>query len=87
MTLSKLITFAQFDRIMAQLGFDKTVLPDRKGAVYKHAPTKTIFPVRPHKPSDYVPDYYLAGARSQFDGRGIIDAEEFEEMLRAAAAA
>lgn len=87
MKLSKLLTFAQFDRVLTELGFRRIVLPDRKAVIYRHERIPFFFPMRPHRRNQYVPDYYLAGARSQLDSLGIIDAEEFEEMLRAAAAA
>ena len=79
------ISFAQMDRILQDAGFQKTVIPG-KGIAYHHAPTDTLFPVRLHKPNEMVPDYLLAAARSQLDGRGIMDAANFEELLKAAAA-
>jgi predicted RNA binding protein YcfA (HicA-like mRNA interferase family) len=79
------VTFTQLDRILQQLGFQKTVIRGM-GVAYRHAPTDTLFPVRPHRANEVVPDYLLAAARSQFDGRGIIDAAGFEDLLKAAAA-
>jgi hypothetical protein len=79
------VTFAQLERILLDVGFTKKVLPG-KGVVFHHAPSETPFPVRAYKPNEKVPDYLLAAARGQLDGRGILDAKDFDERLNAVAA-
>ena len=79
------LTFAQFERVLTELGFRKKSVP-KTGIAYVHSPTDTIVLVRKHKPSETVPWHVLAAARVQLDGRGVIEAEEFDRMLHAAAA-
>src|SRR5438105_12576479 len=76
------IRFARYDSILLELGFKKKVVPG-KYIVYWHQPSDTVMPVRLMKPDELVPDYQMAATRSQLDGRGIIEAADFEEMLKA----
>lgn len=85
MTSSKSITFAQFEQVLTGLGFRRKAVPE-KGIAYVHAATDTIILVRAHKPSEPVPWHILASSRVQLDGRGVIAAADFDEMLKAAAA-
>ncbi len=79
------ITFARFDAILAELGFRKQVIPGSH-VNYRHPGLKTPLVVRLHKPKEMVPSYVLLGTRVELDNFGIIAAEEFEELLKAAAA-
>lgn len=79
------IPFAQFDSVLRELGFQKKVVPG-KHIAYFHEASDTVMAVRLMEPDELVPDYQMAATRSQLDGRGIIDADEFEEMLKTAAA-
>jgi hypothetical protein len=83
--MSEHISFAQFDAILRDLGFEKAVVPG-SSVVYYHKPTDTTMPVRLMRPDELIPDYLLAAARSQLDGRGIIEATAFDRMIRIPAA-
>lgn len=83
--MTKRIYFAQFDAFMASVGFRITVVP-RSHVNYYHEESDTLLPIRLHKPTDFVPDYWIASARGQLDRRGILDAKDFEEKLNAVAA-
>ena len=83
--MNKTVTFAQLEHILTELGFVKNVVP-KTGVAYEHPPTQTLFVVRLHKPDEIVPGKVLLAAQLQLDGRGVIEAAEFEQMLRNVAA-
>ena len=78
-------TFAQYEAVLKELGFQKRVL-ESLHVRYEHAPSGTVLLVRPHQPSDSVPDYVLVSTRSHLSYRGLIEPAEFEAMLHAVAA-
>ena len=84
--MSDRITFAQFDAVLAELGFQKQVIPGSH-VNYRHADWDKPLMLRLHKPKDIVPGYDLLGTRVQLERFGIVAAADFEQMLQAAAAA
>lgn len=83
--MNKHMTFARFDAILEELGFRKTVIPGSH-VNYYHDKTDTLQMIRLHEPDDLVPAYVLAATRLQMDGLGILDAKDFDEVFRLAAA-
>jgi predicted RNA binding protein YcfA (HicA-like mRNA interferase family) len=79
------VTFAQFDAILEQLGFEKTVIPGSH-LNYKHPKSGAFLLAQIHKPSDLVPTYVLLGTRGNLEIQGVIAKDEFERMLQAVAA-
>jgi predicted RNase H-like HicB family nuclease len=78
--LSKRIRFAEFDAFMKGVGFRIKVI--RGSHVdYYHAPSDSLLKIRLHKSNEFVPDYWIASARGQLDGPGILDAQDFEGRL------
>jgi predicted RNA binding protein YcfA (HicA-like mRNA interferase family) len=79
------VTFGQFDAVMHQLGFKKTLV--RGSHVnYIHPESGAILLAQLHKPNDLVPTYVLFGARVDLENQGVIDREEFLKMLESVAA-
>jgi predicted RNA binding protein YcfA (HicA-like mRNA interferase family) len=79
------VTFAQFDAVLEQLGFKKTIV--RGSHVnYEHANTGAFLLAQIHKPNDLVPTYVLFGARVDLERQGVIDREDFLKMLEGIAA-
>lgn len=74
------ITFAQFDAVLDELGFQQIVVPGSH-VTYRHPPTGAILMVRLHSPSDFVPDYVMVGTRHELDWRGVVSAQDFEDAL------
>ncbi len=79
------ITYAQFEAVLAELGFRKKVIPNDCVA-YDHKPSKTLLVAPLHKPQDIVPWNVIASARHHLDWNGVIEPDALEEMLQAAAA-
>ena len=51
------ITFAQFDAVLEELGFSKTVIPTSH-VNYRHEASDTQLMVRLHKPADFVREHF-----------------------------
>ena len=83
--MNSAITFAQFDAVLAELGFKSNVVPGSH-VNYEHAKSGAVLMIRLHKPTDVVPNYVLISTRVQLDGQGVIEANNFEAMLSAVAA-
>ncbi len=79
--MSNRITFAQLDRVLADLKFRKTIVRG-EGVVYDYAPTKTVLVVSTHRSNEMVPDYVLASIRHQLYAQDVISATEFEGCFR-----
>ncbi len=83
--VSNRVTFAQFDAVLDQLGFKKTVI--RGSHVnYDHPETGVFLMAQLHKPSDLVPSYVLFGARVELEYQGVIARDDFLKLLEAVAA-
>ena len=83
--MNKRITFAQFDGVLEELGFKKTIIPTSH-VNYRHEASDTLLMIRLHQPDDFVPEYVMASTQLQLDGRGVIGAAEFEDRFRSTAA-
>jgi len=79
------VTFAQFNAILEQLGFQKTVIPGSH-VNYNHPETGAFLLIQLHKASDLVPTFVLLGTRGNLEIQGVIAKEDFEKMLQAVAA-
>jgi hypothetical protein len=79
------ITFAQLDTILSQLGLRKTIVRDSH-VVYKHEPTDTALYFPPYRPKDLVPAGSMLGTRKVLIDRGVVEAEQLDELLHATVA-
>jgi len=79
------ISYFQLDAVLKDLGFRKKVVLD-SGVAYTHPSTGTPIAVPAHKSSETVPDYVMAGTRLQLDRHGVVEAKDFDQMLKAAVA-
>ena len=79
-------TFGQLDKVLRDLGFERKVVRGT-GISYRHPTTDSLLLVKPHKPADVVPQYVMVATRLQLDRQGVVEATDFEEMLKNTAAA
>ena len=82
--MSNRISFAQLERVLGELGYQKRVVP-RKAVVYDHSTGPSLY-VALHKANEQVPGHVLGYIRQQLDVFGIIERADFEGMLQAVAA-
>jgi hypothetical protein len=73
------IRFAQLRGFLEQMGFSER--HDQKGWYFKHDSSNTIFLFRPYRLTDRVYELDLFKVRSQFDARGLMTEEAFNESL------
>lgn len=79
------VTFAQYEAVLKEFGFQMTVVPDSH-VLYRHARSDTILMVRIPEPDEEVPWHVAAAARRHLESRGVVSPDDFEEMLRQVAA-
>ena len=82
---NKRINFAQFEKVMKELGFQKRLAPER-AVVFKHSTLDSIVIVRMYKPKEIIPDFVMIGTKVQLDRQGVVEEAEFEKMFQAVAA-
>jgi hypothetical protein len=79
---TKPITFADFSRILKELGFiSRKVDVDGPRIVFHHKATDTTVALPPLKPHDPVPIGNVIGARVVFPSRGVTTEEHLDELL------
>ncbi len=78
------ITFGQLDAALEHLGFRKEVV-EGSHVNYWHPDWKTPYMAQLHKPKDLVPNFVLAGTRSQMEHLGIVASSDFDAMLQSTA--
>lgn len=83
--MSDKVTFAQFDAVMAELGFEQQVIAGSH-VNYRHARLDGPIMIRLHKPKDIVPGYVLLSARRELELFGVVGTDRFDELLHATAA-
>jgi hypothetical protein len=82
--MSNRITFSRLEKVLADLGFQKRVVPS-EGVAYDYGPTRTLLVVSLHKSNELVPDFVLTSIRHQLDAQGVIPSAKFESLLQSAA--
>jgi len=85
MNMSDRVTYTQLDAVLSQLGFRKSAGP-ASHVVYRHDATETRLLFPKHRARDWVPSASIVGMRKLLVDRGVVAAEQLEEMLLAAAA-
>ncbi|MGL4551624.1 MAG: hypothetical protein ACRC33_10585 [Gemmataceae bacterium] len=74
-------TFAGFRRTLLDLGFlDRT--PPAGTVRLEHPETDTVVLLRPLRPEDPVEPVVVLGYRRVLDAKGVVAADDFDEMLR-----
>lgn len=79
-------TFAAFRDVLLDLGFVCTSDP-ANAALLEHPETDTVILLRPLAPTDEVPQIIVLGYRRILDERGVVSADEFDDLLRQRSAA
>jgi hypothetical protein len=79
--MSNSITFATLDRVLADLGFVVTTIPNSH-TLYEHAESGAVIMLRLHRPSDPVDPGTLLVVRKTVVDRGVVEPEVFEQLLQ-----
>jgi hypothetical protein len=77
------IRFANFRDFLLDLGFRQIVLSDAHMA-FQHDTTDTLLALPVYKANQSVAPHHLAMFRAQLDAQGILDADDFEQLVASA---
>lgn len=77
------IRFANFRDFLLDLGFRQVVLSDAHMA-FQHDTTDTLLALPVYKANQAVAPHHLAMFRAQLDAKGILDADDFEQLVASA---
>jgi hypothetical protein len=83
--MTKPIPFAVLEHFLLERGFTKRVTPHSQ-LLLEHAASGCVLFFRPYRPQEKVEDIKLASVRLFLDEFGILDQEEFDNLLSASAA-
>jgi hypothetical protein len=74
------VTYGEFHEVMMNLGFSfsRTQKGFRR---YYHAESDTEVVVSAGEDDDLIPSLYITGHGRVLDGRGVVDEDQFREML------
>jgi hypothetical protein len=72
--------FDRVRKILLGLGFVEKRVPG-PSLLFEHSPSGTLLPYRDHQPGDSMSWHELTMTRTQLDGRGLMEADDFEEQL------
>jgi hypothetical protein len=80
-TTNNQVPFTRLQHILHDLGFEETAIagPYR---YFQHAASGTVLVYREYQPADPVSWHDLVTTRRQLDERGLLDAADFEALLR-----
>jgi hypothetical protein len=78
-------SFATLQHLLEGLGFVRKKV-DCPQLVFEHTPSDTWFLFRAYKPRDKVTAADLIGVRKILDGRGVLDEDDFDELLQQSSA-
>jgi hypothetical protein len=81
----KTISFTRLRQMLLDLGFAETVVPGSH-SLFEHDPSDTWLVYRPYRPNEMVSPTDLANTRFFLDQRGLVERDEFEELVRKAPA-
>lgn len=79
--MSNSITYATLDRVLTDLGFVVTTVPNSH-TLYEHAESGALIMLRLHRPNDPVDPGTLLVVRKTVVDRGVIEPEAFERLLQ-----
>jgi hypothetical protein len=82
---SNAFSFATLQQLLKGLGFVRKKV-DGPQLVFEHSPSDTWFLFRAYKPRDKVTAADLIGVRKILDGRGVLDEDDFDELLHQSSA-
>jgi hypothetical protein len=78
------ITFAKLRQLLLDQGFTETVVPDSHIA-FLHGDSDIDVRLPLYRPNQPVLPRHLVPVRTLLDGRGLLEAEEFDRLLQSAA--
>ncbi len=79
--MSKSLTFATLDRLLADLGFVITTIPNSH-TLYEHAESGSVIMLRLHRPSDPVDARTLGIVRKTVVDFGVAEPDVFERLTQ-----
>lgn len=77
------LSFGQLRQLLFDLGFTETVAP-KEFIGFRHEETDTDIFLPIYKPHQRVAPHHLMMSRVQLDGKGILDADEFDRRVASA---
>ncbi len=77
------ITFAQLRRLLLEIGFTETVAP-KSHVFFAHQPSGAEFALPVYRANRIVLPHHLAMIRTTLDATGLMEGDEFDEVLAAA---
>ena len=83
MKLSR-VTEGELEAVLLELGLREAVRRPGEYRAFAHKPTDTLVVLGWREPDDLLPEAVVVGTRYLLDAKGVIDAEDFDERLRAA---
>lgn len=79
------ITFGQLHGVLEQLGFRRST-GSNDYVAYRHEATDTVLHYPAHHKNDLVPTASILGTRKLLVDRGVVEAEQLENLFHAVAA-
>lgn len=83
--MTETLPFAALDQFLQKLGFEKIVVP-KSHIGYTHPESDAAFMFRLYKPNDPVASHNRASVRTLLIDRGLIEPEDWDELLKAKSA-
>jgi predicted RNA binding protein YcfA (HicA-like mRNA interferase family) len=79
------ITFAQLRQLLLGMGFTETVTP-KSHVFFAHQPSGAEVALPIYRSNRVVLPHHLVTARIMLDAKGLMDADEFDDLVASAAA-
>jgi predicted RNA binding protein YcfA (HicA-like mRNA interferase family) len=80
------ITFAQLRQLLTDLGFTSTVTP-KSHVFFAHQPSGAEVAMPVYRSNRIVLPHHLSTIRTMLDAKGLMDGDEFDEVVASAASA
>jgi hypothetical protein len=77
------VRFAKLRQLLLALKFSEIVVPDSHIG-FRHDPSDTTIMLPTYKRNEIVAPRHLVPVRTLLDGKGLLDADKFDQMLAAA---
>jgi len=74
------LKFSKLRQILLELGFRQVEISD-KAIGFEHEQSDTLLVLPIYNPNQFVMPHHLLYIRIQLDGRGVMDAEDFDELV------
>jgi hypothetical protein len=74
--------FSSLRRLLSDLGFEEAVAnTDKPHVAFRHEPSDLLIVLPPYRNNAVVAPHHLVYVRMMLDGKGLLDAEEFDRLV------